>query len=66
MSDKNTLTTAREESKQQMQARMDFQFQHEKHRIKLETLREYIVKNGSSASGLAAAEINKAFDAITL
>ncbi len=66
MSKPDSTANARQLNEQQIKADMQRQAQYDKHRVKLEALREYIAKNGSSASALAAAEINKAFDAITL
>lgn len=66
MSDKDSISNAREFSRQQMEANMQMQAQHEKLRVKLETLREYIRTNGPSSGMLASEQINKAFDAITL
>lgn len=66
MSKPDISSYAHQLNEQQIKADMQRQAQYDKHRVKLETLREYIRENGPSAGTLASEQINKAFDAITL
>ncbi|MGP9420082.1 hypothetical protein ACT3RT_13960 [Ewingella sp. AOP9-I1-14] len=66
MSKPDTSANVRQLNEQQIKADMQRQAQYDKHRVKLEALREYIRENGPAAGTLASEQINKAFDAITL
>jgi len=66
MSNPDSSLNAVQLNEDQINADMQRQAQYEKHRVKLETLRDYIRTNGVGLNDSAAERINSLFDTIKL